>query len=157
MDYLTFHIREKATEAIKAWQQETGGENAPLVFTFAPALQGCQLEVRRDRPGDRDSALELTLEHWVHREEDPLAQEEAMRWRTPQYHGSLPEDSHAIDVKEIVFWIDGEAMRRLQTAGWTPDRLEAYDYRFRPGAGSPTISARDRASGEEITLTSGLG
>jgi hypothetical protein len=157
MDYLTFHIREKATEAVKAWQQESGGADAPLVFTFAPALQGCQLEVSRDRPGDGGDPFQLTLEHWVHREEDPLAPEEAVRWRTPQYYGSLPEDSHAIDVKEIVFWIDGEAMRRLEAAGWTPDRLDAYDYSFRPGAGRPTISVRDRARGEESTLTSGLG
>jgi hypothetical protein len=157
MDYLTFHIREEATEAIKAWQAETGGADAPLVFTFAPALHGCRLQVERDTASAPGDGLELPLEHWVHREQDPLAPEEAMRWRTPQYHGSLPEDSYEIDVKEIVFWIDGDAMQRLQQAGWAADRLEAFDYRFHPGPGVPAIWARDRASGEEMALAGNLG
>lgn len=157
MDYLTFHIREVATEAIKKWQEQTGGADAPLLFTFAPALHGCRLQVERDTAGASGDGLELPLEHWVHREEDPLAPEEAIRWRTPQFHGSLPEDSYEIDVKEIVFWIDGDAMQRLQQAGWSADRLEAFDYHFRPNPGAPAVWARDRASGDEVVLGNALG
>ena len=153
MDYLTFHIREEATEEIKAFLRELGGagKQAPA-YTFAPDESGCDLKVGTEGR----AALQLTLGHCIHVEEDPIEPEEATRWRTPQYHGARPPADTGIDVKEIAFWIDGAAMARLLETGWTAARVGDYDYGFRPHGDGITLWVGERGGNEAVELSAGL-
>lgn len=154
MDYLTFHVREQATEEIKAFLEELGSAGtAPPVYTFSPADGGCELVVGTEGR----AALQLSLAHCVHVEEDPIAPEQATRWRTPQYHGARPPEATGVGVKELVFWIDGAAMARLEEMGWTAGLVDGFDYRFRPAEGAVAIWARRRGEGEWVELSGGAG
>lgn len=153
MDYLTFHVREQATDEIKAYLQELGSAaTAPPVYTFSPAESGCQLRVAAEGGPE----LSLSLAHCLHVEEDPIAPEQANRWHTPQYHGARPPEATGIGVKEIAFWIDGALIARLHELGWTPARANEFDYGFRPGPAAITIWARPRSGGQLVELTRGL-
>jgi hypothetical protein len=153
MDYLTFHIREEATEAIKTFLREMGSAaDAQPTYTFAPAEGGCELTVGTAG----GAALPLTLGHCVHVEEDPLALDKATRWRTPQYHGARPPADTDIGVKEIAFWIDGAVMARLFEMGWSAAGLYDFDYRFRPYEDGVTVWAKERSGGDAVELSAGL-
>lgn len=153
MEYLTFHIREEATEMIKEFlREEDGVADGQPVFIFAPAEVGCELTVGIEGR----EALSLVVDHCIHVEEDPLAPEQAMRWRTPQYHGARPEEDTGIGVKEIVFWIDGTAMAWLLEMGWTAARFDEFDYRFRPDENSVAIWAKERSGSDAVELSAGL-
>ncbi|MDT8307141.1 MAG: hypothetical protein RRC07_14515 [Anaerolineae bacterium] len=153
MDYLTFHVREQATEEIKAFLHELGsGASNPPTYSFVPGESGCKLSVAAEGGPE----LSLSLAHCVHVEEDPVAPDQATRWRTPQYHGSLPPEATEVGVKEIVFWIDGALMARLEEMGWTRAQLHGFDYRFGPAGNEVTISARGRGEGQWVELTGGL-
>lgn len=154
MEYLTFHIREEATEMIKEFLREVGSAaGAQPVYIFAPAKVGCELTVGTEGR----AALPLVVDHCIHVEEDPVAPEKATRWRTPQYHGARPPADTGIGVKEIAFWIDGAAMAWLLEMGWTAARLHEFDYRFRPDEDGVTIWAKERSGGDDVELSAGLG
>jgi hypothetical protein len=99
--------------------------------------------------------LALSLDHCLHVEEDPNRPQDAFRWRTPQYRGALPAGGGQTGVEEIVFWIDGLLMRRLEEAGWTPERAGAYDYSFRPNAEGAGVWVTHRENGAIIQLVAG--
>jgi hypothetical protein len=137
------------------------GSAAPLVgpegaytFTFSPAADGCRVTVTAhgDPRAPGAAPLELALDHCLHLEEDPNRLEDAFRWRHPQYSGYGPAGSAEVGVEEIVFWIDGHLVRRLEAAGWSAERAGEYDYSFRPNAGGADIWLTHRDSGAVVSL-----
>lgn len=162
MLYLTFHIDQPAVATIKSWQQQMnqerpaqqGGAGGAYTFAFSPAPGGCRVTVTRHGGAGPGSAvpLELELGHCLHVEEDPNRLEDAFRWRHPQYYGALPEGGDEVGVEEIVFWIDGHLLRRLEGAGWTAERAGEYTYSFRPNSAGADVWVSHRESGETVEL-----
>lgn len=152
MLYLTFHIDDEPTEAIKEWQQ-AGSQTADFSFTFAPAAGGCGLIVETGGAKEVESRLEMDLEHCLYVREDPNEPADAFRWRTPQLRGAKADLHTPIGVNEIIFWIDGALMEQLQELGWERERADAYHYRFQPREQGVEIWVRNSESGESFHLT----
>lgn len=130
------------------------GPEGAYTFTFSPGPDGCRVTVVNLGDPRPESAvpLELALSHCLHVEEDPNRLEDAFRWRHPQYSGYNPAGSGEVGVEEIVFWIDGHPLRRLEEAGWTPERAGDYDYSFRPNSAGADVWVSHRESGETVSL-----
>ena len=163
MLYLTFHVDDSATALITEWQQEeTLSAEGAYIFTFSPQPEGCRLEVRyspalvADAPAGEEAALQLDLSHCLHIKEDPNEPDDAFRWQTPQLRGAETERGAATGVNEIVFWIDGEIVRRLHESGWEPEQAGAYDYRFHAHGETVDIWVRERGGHDEVHLTANV-
>jgi len=130
------------------------GPEGSYTFTFSPMPGGCGLTVSNlgDRRPESAAPLELELGHCLHVEEDPNRLEDAFRWRHPQYSGYNPAGGGEVGVEEIIFWIDGHLMRRLEEAGWTPERAAEYDYSFRPNVMGADAWVSHRESGDVVEL-----
>jgi hypothetical protein len=128
------------------------GPEGAFTFTFSPSTGGCLVRVSPHGDSPAAAPLELQLGHCLHLEEDPNRLEDAFRWRHPQYSGYAPAGSAEVGVEEIVFWIDGHLVRRLESAGWSAETAGDYDYSFRPNADGADIWASHRQSGALVEL-----